>query len=209
MAILRRAVSRAFMPLFLILAFAGAPALAQGPTPAEEYIRVNVQKGLDILNDSSLGVEARREQFRAFLESLTDFHRVAMFTLGPIARTASDADKEAFATAFHAYAVAVYDKRLSHYNGQQLKVINSTEHSAGDTVVHATLTDKNGGDPTAIDFRVLGQNGQFQLMDASVEGIWLSIEERDQFVGFLGNHNNDIQALIQHLNALTADLRRK
>ena len=122
MAILRRAVLRAFAPLFLVLAFAGTPALAQGPTPAEEYIRVNIQKGLDILNDSGLGADAKREQFRSFLESLTDFHRVAMFTLGPVARTASDADKEAFATAFHAYAVAVYDKRLSHYNGQQLKV---------------------------------------------------------------------------------------
>jgi len=209
MAIIRRAVLRAAVALSLALGFAGAPALAQGPTPAEEYIRVNIQKGLDILNDSSLGADARREQFRSFLESLTDFHRVAMFTLGPVARTASDADKEAFAAAFHAYAVAVYDKRLSRYNGQQLKVTGSTEHGAGDVVVHATLTDKNGGNPTAIDFRVLDEGGKLVLMDASVEGIWLSIEERDQFVGFLGNHNNDIQALIQHLNALTADLRRR
>ncbi|HEY2069619.1 MAG TPA: ABC transporter substrate-binding protein [Rhizomicrobium sp.] len=206
MTLFRRLFARLFAPLLLVAAvFATSAATAQ--TPAEDYIRSNVQRGLDILNDSALGPDARREQFRSFLESLTDFHRVAMFTLGPVERTASDADKEAFATAFHAYAVAVYDTRLSHYNGQILKVTGSTEHARGDTVVHATLTDKNGGNPTAIDFRVLGDNGQFQLMDASVEGIWLSIEERDQFVGFLGNHNNDVKALTDHLNALTAQMR--
>jgi phospholipid transport system substrate-binding protein len=204
----RRAFAHGFAPYLLAIACLAASAgVAQPPSPAEDYIRTDVQRGLDILNNQSLAPEARREQFRGFLESLTDLHRVAMFTLGPVARTASDADKEAFATAFHDYAVAVYDKRLSHYNGQVLKVTGATEHGPGDSVVHAVMLDKSGSPPTAIDFRVLGDNGHFQLMDASVEGIWLSIEERDQFAGFLGNHGNDIHALIEHLNALTAQMR--
>jgi phospholipid transport system substrate-binding protein len=207
MAMFRRVFARLFAPLLLVAAVSIA-GTAAAQTNAEDYIRTNVQRGLDILNDGSLAADARREQFRAFLESLTDFHRVAMFTLGAAARTAPEADKEAFATAFHAYAVAVYDKRLSRYDGQILKVTGSTEHAPGDTVVHATLTDRNGGDPTAIDFRVLGDNGNFLLMDASVEGIWLSIEERDQFAGFLDNHNSDVKALTDHLNALTAEMRR-
>jgi phospholipid transport system substrate-binding protein len=197
-----------FVSALLFAAIVVAPA-AQAATPAEDYIQSNVQRGLDILNDRALADGQRRDQFRAFLESLTDLRRVALFTLGPVARTASDADKEAFATAFHNYAVAVYDGRLSRYNGQILKVTGSTQHAPGDTVVHATLTDRNGGNPTAIDFRVLGDDGKFVLMDASVEGIWLSLEERDQFVGFLGSHNNDINALIQHLDALTAQMRAR
>jgi phospholipid transport system substrate-binding protein len=203
----RRLLARFVAALLLAACFAAGAANAQ--SPAEDYVRTNVQRGLDVLNNASLAPDDRREQFRAFLESLTDFHRVAMFTLGAAARTAPDADKEAFATAFHAYAVAVYDKRLSHYNGQVLKVTGSTEHAPGDTVVHATLTDKNGGNTTAIDFRVLSEGGRPLLMDASIEGIWLSIEERDQFAGFLGNNHGDVNALTQHLQALTADLRRR
>ncbi len=142
----------------------------------------------------------------SFLESLTDLHRIALFTLGAAGRTASQADKDAFAQAFHDYAVAIYDSRLSHYDGQVLKVTGSQERSAGDFVVDAMLLDPpdhpSRGAGTEIDFRVLDEGGKLVLMDASVEGIWLSMEERDQFTAFLGSHNNDVRALAQHLEDL-------
>jgi phospholipid transport system substrate-binding protein len=202
-----RRIHAVLVRAFAVLAFAVAAAGAQAATPAEDYIQANIQRGLDILNDHAAPPEQRREQFRAFLESLTDFNRVALFTLGSAADTASDADKAAFETSFHNYAVAVYNSRLSHYDGQTLKVTGSTERAPGDFIVHCAMTDPSGGDQTAIDFRVLENDGKFLLMDASVEGIWLSLEERAQFAGFLDNHTGDIHALIQHLDALTATLR--
>ncbi|MGH6871931.1 MAG: MlaC/ttg2D family ABC transporter substrate-binding protein [Rhizomicrobium sp.] len=184
--------------------FGASAASAQGSASAEAYIQTNIQRGLDILDNHALAPADRRDQFRAFLESLTDFNRVALFTLGAAARTASDADKSAFEAAFHDYAVAVYNSRLSRYDGQVLKVTGSMQNKPGDFSVHCVMTDPHGGAPTQIDFRVLSDGGKFVLMDASVEGIWLAIEERDQFVSFLGNHNGDIHALIEHLNTLTA-----
>jgi phospholipid transport system substrate-binding protein len=202
----RAALIRVFRLALLALALTlPAAGLAQAATPAEDYIQSNIQRGLDILNNKSLAPADRRDQFRGFLESLTDLRRVALFTLGSAARTASDADKDAFVTAFHDYAVAVYNERLSRYNGQVLKVTGSTENAPGDFTVRTVLVDR--GNSTEVDFRVEGAPGQLKLLDASVEGIWLSIEERDQFSGFLGNHGGDIHALIQHLNALTAQMR--
>jgi len=43
----------------------------------------------------------------------------------------------------------------------------------------------------------------------SVAGVWLSIEERDQFSAFLSQHNASIPALIQHLNQQTAQLKSR
>ena len=45
------------------------------------------------------------------------------------------------------------------------------------------------------------------MIDVAVAGVWLSIEERDQFSAFLSQHNNSIPALVQHLNQLTDDLK--
>jgi len=39
-------------------------------------------------------------------------------------------------------------------------------------------------------------------VDFSVAGIWLAIEERDQFTAFLGQNGGNISTLIGHLNDL-------
>ncbi|HET7335145.1 MAG TPA: ABC transporter substrate-binding protein, partial [Rhizomicrobium sp.] len=93
----------AFM-LAMVIGVSGVSAA----TPAETFVQNNVQKGLTILNNKSAPKEQVINEFRDFLLSLTDLNRIAMFTLGPAKRTASDADKKLFATAFAEYATAIY-----------------------------------------------------------------------------------------------------
>jgi ABC-type transporter MlaC component len=40
------------------------------------------------------------------------------------------------------------------------------------------------------------------VIDFSVSGIWLAIEERDQFTSFLGQNGGNIALLNSHLNDL-------
>ena len=49
--------------------------------------------------------------------------------------------------------------------------------------------------PLEVDFRVLSDGGKFVVIDFSVAGIWLAIEERDQFSSFLGQNGGNIQTL--------------
>ncbi len=195
----------AFM-LAMVIGVSGVSAA----TPAETFVQNNVQKGLTILNNKSAPKEQVINEFRDFLLSLTDLNRIAMFTLGPAKRTASDADKKLFATAFAEYATAIYQSRLTQYSGQTLKVIGSQERAKGDYIVRTVMANPDGstsGDPIRVDFRVLNDNGHFVVIDVSVVGVWLAIEQRDQFTAFLGQHNNSVPALTEHLKKLTAQLR--
>jgi ABC-type transporter MlaC component len=45
------------------------------------------------------------------------------------------------------------------------------------------------------------------VIDFSVAGIWLAIEERDQFSSFLGQNNGNIPTLISHLRELARNYR--
>ena len=134
-----------------------------------------------------------------------------MFTLGNARRTASPADVDSFVDAFRDYAVAVYESRLNQYAGQSLKVTGSTERAPGDFIVTTVLVDPLGQaknqEPIEVDFRVLNDNGHLVVIDASVVGVWLAIEERDQFSSFLGDHGNSVPALVAHLKELTAQMR--
>ncbi len=184
-----------------------ATSSAHAATPAETLIADNIHTGLDILNDSHLDKAARAQRFETFLLGITDMRRIANFTLGSYAASASPADRDAFAAAFQNYAVAVYQSYLAKYAGQTLSVTGSRQNAPGDDTVHTALNDpKAGGQPLVVDFRVRSDTGKPVVVDLGVEGIWLALEERDQFTAFLGQNGGSIPALISHLDTLRANL---
>ncbi|HEX7894458.1 MAG TPA: ABC transporter substrate-binding protein, partial [Terriglobales bacterium] len=187
----------------------GTPALATA-NPAEDFVQDNIHKGLELLNNKQLSTEQRRTQFENFLLSLTDMKRIADFTLGQYRRSASPADIAAFEAAFQNYAVAVYQSYFSKYAGQSLKVTGSQARTPDDFIVATQLIDPNdnsGQQPLEVDFRVRTDSGKPVVVDFSVAGIWLALEERDQFTSFLGQNNGNIHTLIAHLSDLAKQFR--
>ncbi len=207
---------RLSMPLmrrtFLTAAVAGVPLLLAGralavPNVAESFVDENIHKGLDILRDKRLSSIQRRDQFEGLLLSLVDVRRIAMFTLGQYRRTASPDDVEAFVAAFKNYATAEYQSYFSKYTNQQLKVTGSTEVKPTDFIVQTQLIDPSSNQPPAeVDFRVRTDTGKPVLVDVAYQGIWLSLEQRDQFVAFLGQNNGNVRSLVAHLSDLAVNL---
>jgi len=199
------------MALLLALPFTFAVQSAHAASPAEAFIDQNVVKGLSILGDKSITEQQRRDKFRTFLTGLTDLKRIALFTLGPAKRTATDAEKAQFVDAFRDFAVAIYETRLSNYSGQTLKVTGSQTTGRGDTIVNAMIIDPHASSAAdknlPVAFRVSDDGGKLVVIDVNVLGVWLAIEERDQFSSFLGDHGNNVGALVAHLKDLTAQFR--
>jgi phospholipid transport system substrate-binding protein len=204
MPLMRRAV-------LALAVLAAAPLLTARPAAAanvaETFVNDNIQKGLSILKDKKLTTVQRRDQFEALLLNLVDVRRIALFTLGQYRRTAPQADIDAFVAAFKNYATAAYQSYFSKYTDQTLKVTGSTERSPTDFVVQSVLIDPGSSQPPAeVAFRVRTDTGKPQLVDVSYQGIWLSLEQRDQFVAFLGQNNGNVRTLIAHLSDLAVNL---
>jgi phospholipid transport system substrate-binding protein len=206
-AIARRALLA--VALASITMLAGAAAASATPA-AEEFVQANVQVGLSLLNNHTTNTAQKREQFERFILGLTDMKRISNFTLGQYRRTATPQEQDAFAEAFQNYAVAVYQSYFAKYSGQTLKVTGSQQRAPGDTIVTTQMIDphdKSGQQPLQVDFRILGENGKYVVIDFSVAGIWLALEERDQFSSFLGQHNGSIPTLITHLKDLAKNYK--
>jgi phospholipid transport system substrate-binding protein len=200
----RLAAGRTFAAAVLIgltAALVAAPARAE--TPAETFVQTNVDKGMQILNDRSVSTAQRNTKFRAFLLTLTDLKRIALYTLGPARRSATQAEQDAFVEAFKDFAFAVYGTEFAKYSGQTLKVTGSMQRSDGDYVVTTVLVDPNAPknqEPIEVDFRVIGTDGKFFVTDITVAGLDLAITEQDQFSAYLAQHNNDIKTLTTDLH---------
>ena len=198
--------------VLMAVAASAQPALAQS-NPAESFVQQNVDRGYQILNNSALSSEQRREQFRNFLLNLTDLHRIGMFTLGQYANNASPADLQAFDKAFEDYAVTVYETRLGKYNGQTLKVTGSQVRAPDDVIVNAVVTAPAGGtsqQPIHVAFRVRKTpDGRPIITDMQVEGIWLALSERSDFTGFLQQHGGSLSQLADHLHNQAEQVRNQ
>jgi phospholipid transport system substrate-binding protein len=178
---------------------------AAAAVPAENFISDNIQKSLHILNDPGLSDAERSEDFEQLLLGLTDMRRVALFTLGQYAEGASPDALDDFAAAFQNYSVAVYRAYLSRYAGQTLKVTGCKERAPDDFIVTTVMvdpTDHSGRRPLEVDFRVRTDTGRPELTDFSVGGVWLALEERDQFCAWMAHNHADMQALVAHLDAV-------
>ena len=178
-------------------------------TPAEAFVAVNIQKGLAILDNQTLSAQERSERFQDLLLGITDIKRIALFTLGQYAGTASQDDRDAFTASFQDYSVAVYRSYLGTYAGQTLKIIGSRERSPTDFIVATRVVDPNqsNGPPLEIDFRVRTDTGQPEVTDLGIAGIWLAVEERDQFGSFLAQNHGDVRTLAAHLSTVAKGYR--
>ncbi|HET7086514.1 MAG TPA: ABC transporter substrate-binding protein [Rhizomicrobium sp.] len=186
------------------------PAAAAAGTVAETFVDENIHKGLDILKDKKLTLTQRRDQFETLLLGLVDVRRIALFTLGQYRRTAPPEDVEAFVNAFKNYATAAYQSYFAKYTNQTLKVTGSTQRSDTDFIVQTLLIDPNSSQqPSEVDFRIRTDSGKPVLVDVAYQGIWLSLEERDQFVAFLGQNNGNVRSLIAHLSELAVNLGKQ
>ena len=204
-ALTRRALLVSVMAAPLV---AAVPALAAA-NPAEIFVDDNIHKGLGILADKKLSLTQRRDQFETLLLGLVDVRRIALFTLGQYRRSAPPDDVEAFVSAFRNYATAAYQSYFSKYTNQTLKVTGSTQRSPTDFIVQTVLVDPNTSQPPAeVDFRVRTDTGKPVLVDVAYQGIWLSLEQRDQFVAFLGQNNGNVRTLIAHLSELAVNLAK-
>jgi phospholipid transport system substrate-binding protein len=198
---------RTLLAMFAAPLVLAGPAAAAAPTVAESFVDENIHKGLEILRDKRLSSVQRRDQFEGLLLTLVDVRRIALFTLGQYRRSAPPDDVEAFINAFKNYAAAAYQSYFAKYTDQTLKVIGSTQRSPTDFIVQTNLVDPNSNQqPAEVDFRVRTDTGKPVLVDVAYQGIWLSLEQRDQFVAFLGQNNGNVRTLIAHLSDLAANL---
>lgn len=188
---------RAFLAVLVVSASWMSVAPANASPDAEAFAQRLIDQGVGILRNTS--DPARRTKFRDFITQYADARKTALFTLGNYRRDASEADLEDFVKAFTAYATAVYESRLDQYKGQTLKVVGSIDNKPTDVTVNMIVVDPNARNPLRVAFRLLGGNNAYRFVDIQVEGIWLSVDQREQFAAFLSKNNGNIPKLTAHL----------
>ena len=182
---------------------------AQAASSPEVFVQSNIDRSYAILNDAALSPSERQVQFRALLPSIVDVRRVGLFTLGPYARAAAQADVDKFEFAFTNLLAEVYLRGLSTYSA--LKVTGSTERSRDDAIVNVAAHDASGKSAQLhLAFRVRQtSSGEHAVTDLQIEGAWLALTQRAEFTAYLQRNGGGLEALSAEIEEKAVRLRVK
>ena len=183
---------------FLVLVYA---APAQAATPAD-FVKSMGDKAFASLSEAGLTQDERAERFRGLLNEAFDLPRIARFTLGRYWRTASEEEKAEFVTLFEKFVIQAYSTRFQDMSGQKLNVVTAREISASQALVLSEI-EIPGKPPVKINWRVRSKDDEHKIVDVMVEGISMSVTQRDEFAAVIRNTGGRVAGLIKALRRKT------
>lgn len=186
----------------------GGPAHADAGS--EAFVKQNADLVLETLNDPALDASARTQKFVHYMDQFSNLDRIGSFVIGKYSRRFTQDELTRYLDAFRAYNLTAYEFQFEDYRGSAIEITGSTDRSATDSIVDSIVRRKNG-DAQDVRWRVLSREGKYEVVDIALnfDGslLWLAIEQRAQFLDLLDRTNGSADALIEKLEALTADLR--
>ena len=184
--------------VFIVLAYT-APAQAANP---RDFVQNMGDKAFASLSEEGLSQDQRTERFRGLLKEAFDLPRIARFTLGRYWRTATDEEKTEFIALFEKFVIQAYSNRFQDMSGQKLNVINAREVSASQAMVLSEI-EIPGKAPVKINWRVRSKDDAHKIVDVLVQGISMSVTQRDEFAAVIRKTGGKVDGLIKALRRKT------
>lgn len=188
-----------------IMALGGAGALATLPMPsfaltggqAESLVNSAVADINGVIQ-SGASVNSMIRSFKGIFDRYSDTSYVAAYALGNDGRSASNAQKSAFADAFGNYLADKYGRRFNEFAGGQIQVQGS--RSVNSYIEVRTLAVLRNQSPFQVDFHVSDRPGRPVFFNLIIEGINMLLSERAEIGAMLDARGGNIDTLIRDLS---------
>lgn len=192
---------------FVLIVLVSVP-LTQARSASESgaFVSEFAEKAISLVSDKSLSTAERREQFGDLVETYFDMPGIGRFLLGRYWRTASDAEQDAYLKAFTDNIVYTYARRFDEYDGQKL-VVDGTRKDGRFDIVSSRIVDPNSNQEYRLDWRVIDESGSLKVVDIVIEGVSMSVTQRQEYASVIQSNGGKVQALIDALTRQMAGVR--
>ena len=136
-------------------------------------------------------------RFERIFDQYADVPTIALYCLGPAARSASQAQRQAFIREFRVYISRKYGARFEDFIGGRVEVNDA--RAVNNHVEVITTAYLRGRDPFRVDFHVSDQSGSLRFFNLQIEGVNMLATERTEIGSMLDRRGGNIDALISDL----------
>jgi phospholipid transport system substrate-binding protein len=176
-----------------------ASAKNDGPTTFVENLS---KQAITTLTEKGISRADRDHRFRVLLNQNFDVPSLGRFALGRYWRTASSQQQQEYLGLFENIVVYTYSDRFAKYSGQKVEVIGSSRDDDS-IVVKSRLIQPDDSEPVLIDWRLKPSGKDFKITDVIVEGVSMSVNQRNEFASVIERNGGDIDALLKVLRQKT------
>ncbi|NKB55628.1 MAG: ABC transporter substrate-binding protein [Alphaproteobacteria bacterium] len=194
--------------LFVNLIAAQIAVAAQ--TDAGEFVKSLGNHAIRVLTVKDISEAEREDRFRALLRQGFDVKRIGRFVLGRYARGVNKDAIDEYHGLFEDLIVATYAARFAEYTGQEFVIKRvARPKKKGDSIVMSEIRPSDGGPSIRIDWQVRGDSDPFKIVDVRVEGVSMSVTQREEFTAVIRQNGGKVDALIAILRKKTETLKSK
>lgn len=191
---------RTFHALLVAVAILAMPMAAQATeSDAARFIQDFTDDAIARLTDTERSAMQKEADFRELLTRGFYLDGIGRFVLGQTWRRMDDQQRADYLAAFENYIVATYSRRIDAYSGEGL-IVAGAKKRRKDFVVESHLKSEHVD--MRIDWRVRRMDGDWKIVDVSIEGISMIVTQRSEFAAVLRGSGGDVGPLV-------AQLRRK
>lgn len=192
--------------LFVALLAAAWILASPGPTLAQagadrpgKFIEGMADKAIDALAVKEISREERIKRFRVLLHQHFDVKTIGRWVLGRHWTSATPAERDEYMALFEDLIVLTYVDRFTEYSGEKLAVTKSENLGNNESVVASRIFRTSGDPPIRVDWRLRFRDGQFRIIDVTVEGISMGMTQRSEFASVIIQNGGTIEGLLARL----------
>lgn len=152
-----------------------------------------------ILANRSSSLDQRREQFRNVLKKNFNIKSIGKFVLARHWRKMTEEQKSRFIELFEDALVENYSSQFDNYNNESLKVIGVRDSKDGGVKVQSEVIRPQGGNSLKVEWKVFNRNGQYSILDISIDGVSLSNTQRSTYDSTIQNNNGSVESLLNSM----------
>ena len=198
-------VSRSIFATFALVTFVLLAAPAVLAASAVDFVRTAGERTFESLGDNAISDAERQRRFRTILTDTFDLPTIGQFVLGRYWRQSSDAQKSEYLKLFEEFIVQAYSNRFRDLGGKKFAVGLSQPVTADDTLVQSEISESKGP-PIRVNWRVRNVPSVpsgFKVVDVQVEGVSMSITQRDEFAAVIRTSGGKVDGLLTALRKKT------
>lgn len=185
-------------PSFAQQSAQGNPPAATAAADTSQFVSSLANRAIAELTTGDLSQTERVKRFRTLLTDAFDIPLIGRFVLGRYWRTASETERAEYLKVFEDFIVQTYAQRFTDFRDAQVNVTQTKTSQDGD--VTATVdVGVNGKQPTRLDIRLRREASTFKIFDVVVEGVSMSVTQRDDFAAVIQRNGGKVEGLIASL----------
>ncbi len=170
----------------------------------EVFIDNMAEQVTNVLKNDKKSFAEKQAALRSMFAEVVDTDWIAKFVLGKAWKEATPQQKEKYTELYRTYLTETYVSKFDEESGSKVKDIKvkGIKEASGDTFsAHTEIVQSGTEPPVKVDYLLRQKEGQFKVIDITIEGISLLATHRQQFSA-LANANG-IDAVITKLTEFT------